>query len=409
MVQYIRMRFALCTALVAILFSAPFPALAAQIDLGFGNDAVYLVGSLISGKTVRLYASVRNLGTLDAEGYVQFYQGTVLVGQSQVISVRANGLADEVFVDFVVPVSSFNIRGELLGVNPADENPANNTYVTTVFNPLVDSDGDGVLDDKDNCAAISNPDQANLDGDTWGDACDKDRDGDGILDTRDNCTVNSNVDQRDLDSDGVGDVCDPIDNRPKPAPTVSSPSISGSPTVTPPTLQPTTNTPTTAPTSATTNPGASAASASTSVKKPPSSASDEGAVLEGSGDDGDRPTRGNFSSEPRASFNVIQRSWNRYAFLADQGAPDEYQFLWDFGDSKTARGRSVEHTFPGRGEYRVRLTVTDPLGAVSSDETMITISFFHFSNWQFALLLGALGTFLLILVIVMGKIRAKTE
>ena len=35
-----------------------------------------------------------------------------------------------------------------------------------------DSDGDGIFDSEDNCPNISNPNQADEDGDTIGDACD---------------------------------------------------------------------------------------------------------------------------------------------------------------------------------------------------------------------------------------------
>ncbi|MDB2409674.1 thrombospondin type 3 repeat-containing protein [Pseudomonadales bacterium] len=43
-----------------------------------------------------------------------------------------------------------------------------------------DVDGDGLVDDTDNCPADANPNQENLDGDNVGDVCDPDIDGDGV-------------------------------------------------------------------------------------------------------------------------------------------------------------------------------------------------------------------------------------
>lgn len=97
-----------------------------------------------------------------------------------------------------------------------------------------DTDGDGIADYLDNCPAIANganeDNQANLDGDALGDACDDDRDGDGALNTSDafpddaaetadtdsdtvgdntdNCPSDANANQLDLDSDSLGDACD---------------------------------------------------------------------------------------------------------------------------------------------------------------------------------------------------------
>ncbi|MBI2345804.1 MAG: thrombospondin type 3 repeat-containing protein [Deltaproteobacteria bacterium] len=121
-----------------------------------------------------------------------------------------------------------------------------------------DTDRDGIVDGKDNCATVPNADQRNTDGDLYangtggGDACDPDDDNDGLTDivesadprlhgwepdsdhygltgyddycdgpgtgygtiaaTRcqpsDNCGVRFNADQMDEDDNGVGDVCD---------------------------------------------------------------------------------------------------------------------------------------------------------------------------------------------------------
>jgi Thrombospondin type 3 repeat len=75
-----------------------------------------------------------------------------------------------------------------------------------------DTDGDGVADGVDNCPVLSNPSQADADGDGQGDACDPDDDGDGVADGADNCPTTSNPNQADADGDGQGDACDPDDD-----------------------------------------------------------------------------------------------------------------------------------------------------------------------------------------------------
>ena len=78
---------------------------------------------------------------------------------------------------------------------------------------VVDEDEDGVGDNVDNCIGVSNPSQANADGDTAGDACDdfpldpsetSDSDGDGVGDNAD-AFPNDPDETLDSDGDGVGD------------------------------------------------------------------------------------------------------------------------------------------------------------------------------------------------------------
>ncbi len=74
-----------------------------------------------------------------------------------------------------------------------------------------DSDQDGIPDTADNCISLSNNDQADLDQDHLGDACDDDRDGDGVKDQFDNCPTTPNGNQTDDNHNGQGDVCEPVD------------------------------------------------------------------------------------------------------------------------------------------------------------------------------------------------------
>jgi hypothetical protein len=113
-------------------------------------------------------------------------------------------------------------------------------FVPIFPNPALfeqDADGDGTPEGSDNCPALDNASQADLDGDGFGDACDPDEDGDGlsgdednapgdtdndgapngadddddgdgVADSSDNCALASNGGQENTDGDDQGDVCD---------------------------------------------------------------------------------------------------------------------------------------------------------------------------------------------------------
>ena len=68
-----------------------------------------------------------------------------------------------------------------------------------------DADIDGIADSSDNCPAIFNPSQSNLDSDNLGDVCDSDKDGDGIANEIDRNKV-SLVDESMLVSNDFTDV-----------------------------------------------------------------------------------------------------------------------------------------------------------------------------------------------------------
>jgi hypothetical protein len=76
----------------------------------------------------------------------------------------------------------------------------------------VDSDGDQIMDSKDNCPNIFNPNQLDVNNNNIGDECD-DFDGDSVIQSRDNCPSTPNMNQQDTDGDGIGDACDPDESR----------------------------------------------------------------------------------------------------------------------------------------------------------------------------------------------------
>jgi hypothetical protein len=87
--------------------------------------------------------------------------------------------------------------------------------VAIVPDGYLDLDEDGVVDGRDNCLEVANPDQLDADHDSVGDACDDvndDPDGDGVLADTDNCPDVWNASQADADADGAGDACDDDDD-----------------------------------------------------------------------------------------------------------------------------------------------------------------------------------------------------
>jgi uncharacterized delta-60 repeat protein len=105
---------------------------------------------------------------------------------------------------------------------------ATNALVGRVL--VEDTDSDGFGDAYDNCPIDANADQLNTDGDAQGNVCDSDddndgvpdindafplnanesvdTDGDGYGDNSDNCPLTANANQANLDGDAFGDVCD---------------------------------------------------------------------------------------------------------------------------------------------------------------------------------------------------------
>ena len=82
----------------------------------------------------------------------------------------------------------------------------------TAVDPTEDADNDGVNAGLDNCPATPNTDQADMDADGVGNACDADIDGDGFDNNADNCPRNASLDMTDSDNDLDGDICDADDD-----------------------------------------------------------------------------------------------------------------------------------------------------------------------------------------------------
>lgn len=359
-------------SLSSAVFS-PASLLAATADLGISASNIrFSEDTLYAGETVRLYATVRNYGEVDIEAKVIFYQGAVLIGSSQTVSVLADGGSDDVYVDYRVPQGTFNIRGVIQGQDPDDENAANDEAITGLFTSISDDDRDGVGNDEDNCVDESNADQADSDGDDAGDACDDDRDGDGVKNSK------------DAYPDDASKSADPVVVSEEPV-VVEEPVVAPEPIAVP---------------------------ASTSIQTVAAAVEDEPVVTavqtpeENPGIFG----FGTLSISPYAQFSYRRIDWRTYEFTAlPSEGEGEVTYGWDFGDGATSVQQTLVHAFPDAGQYVVTLAVVDEAGNMVSDAETFDISFFHLHNPWIQATLAVLFFVLLGLVWFLVRLKESKE
>ena len=337
-----------------------------QDDVSFSKDV------LIAGDTVRIYATVRTVGDEDVSGFVTFYQGSEVIGQSQVISLLAGGTPDQVFIDFVVPSSDFNILTMIKGTDPADQNTSNDSTITERFQPIFDEDRDGVVDGEDNCVDVANASQTNTDGDGEGDVCDNDDDNDGVSDEVEN-EIGTNPLKTDSDGDGIDDADDPypIGNDPveeevdsDEGSVVSDQNVEevGSPD------------------SATDVDSESVSALSKIVADLTTIAADDEEVEEDVAVESADVLASNLSVSPNAVFRYSRSSWNTFVFTVLEPEGEGRLYRWDFGDGITSSKREIEHAFATSGSYEVSLTIEDTSGNVSTERAVILVPFFTLQN-----------------------------
>ena len=351
---------ALSFFVASVVIFAQFPlsfARAATVDLALSaNNITFSTSTLYVGDTIRIYARVRNVGDTDATAYVLFFQGGMVIGASQVASLRANGNPDDVFVDFTVPNGTFNIRAALQGSSPQDLNPDNDIAITALFSPIADADRDGVIDEDDNCVNDVNTDRLDTDGDGKGDVCDTDDDNDSVTDANDPAPTDATITGISVPkpADVATPVATPATNTTTTATTTSSSSAP---------VPSTTSAPITESAAATTVEGVVAALSSSTSK---------------------------LTTSPLARFTSKQIDWRTYEFTLAEQPEDGVRFGWDFGDGATSVQSKITHAFSGPGTYTVTLAILNADGTTLSDAQTYDVSFFHLDNPQVILLIGAL-------------------
>jgi len=364
------------------------------IDLGIFAEGIDFSAPLTAGAKVRIYATVHNYGDVDVMGYVSFFQGTIPIGDSQVISIRNNSVPEEAFVDFVVPIGSFNIRAEIRGTDPQDQNPDNDVAISSLFVPDPDADVDSIPDDEDNCENVSNTDQADNEGDGIGDVCDDDDDNDGVDDDVEE-EVGSDPTNPDTDGDGVSDGSDayPTDPTRSELPSTEPEPISSDDPQ---------NDNSDSGSNATNNEGDNSGvfeSILGHVLGDNSNNEPDGLVA------GETDENGNFvaselQTSPNSIFSYRRIGWNEFEFIALAPDSPDYRFEWDFGDDVASNKGRVKHAYSETGEFEVVFQVTDPAGIIAGDSTIISVPFFSLENPVVLSLIGLLFLLLLILGVI---------
>ncbi len=352
-----------------IVLTIPLGARASSPDLALdANHISFSVPTLYAGDTIRIYARIRNVGDVDTTASVLFYQGGMVIGQSQAVSLRANGNPDDVFVDFTVPTGTFNIRAVLQGSTPQDVNAENDSAITPLYTAISDADRDGIIDEQDTCVNDANADQRDADGDGKGDVCDVDDDNDGVIDGDDPAPEDATVTGIVVPTPAVS----PTPATPIPA--SSAPTVSS-------------QTPSTA--SASSNPATV-----TSQTTAPSSAAVEASKFN------PFASISKLVVSPFARFTTWQTDWRTYEFTVVEQPKSGVQLSWDFGDGATSVQPHITHAFSGPGTYTVTLAIVNADGSVLSDAQVIDVSFFHLEN---PLVLCVIG---LLLAVVCGCVWA---
>lgn len=327
-------------------------------DLGINSKDIFFnkpIDELVEKQPVRIYAGIRNYGNKDVSASVIFLNGATVIKESQVVSVRAGGAVDEVYVDWIVPSGTFNILAQIKNQDPQDQNPSNDSALTKLITPLKDTDGDSLPDIKD-----------------------PDDDNDGVPD---DLEIVNNTDPLliDSDNDGVNDKDDvyPTDPTKSKLVVVTSP-----PVVTPePVIDQVTNLmEVKKEVTETVTPKPSVKQVKNSKPEP---VVEEKKIEYTTEAFQELQTMPGFELLSEVQIDKKELGWGRYNFSFTTNVPDiqpnDLIFEWDFGDGVTSKVNG-EHKFLRSGTYYVKLRVVGPWGNNISDVEIVNVPFWSIGN-----------------------------
>lgn len=305
-------------------------------DLALEQGSIRAKDAVIVGKTVRIYATVKNNSSVDLLGTVKFFDETkgVFIGDDQPVSAVGNG-TDEVFVDWEADsVGEKTITARVIPWVDAGDDPKNNKITTTIYvdedsdgdgqpnRQDPDDDNDGTNDDQD-AFPLDAAETTDTDNDGIGNNADEDDDNDGTPDVED-VFPEDGKETHDEDGDGVGDNADAF------------------------------------------------------PKDPKESVDEDNDGLGANVDPDDH----NLGPVPKIDLkDSVAMIGSSVAFDASQTTDPDGRvtaYSWDFGDGSKAKGVQVKKKYDEAGNYKVTLRATDDKGEYRT--TAVTMTIIH--RWQ---------------------------
>lgn len=175
----------------------------AKTDLSLSEaDITFSKEQIFAEDEVKIYARIFNSGDGDVFGFVSFSNNGKEIADPQPISVKPNTY-DDVFINWKATNGDNNIGAKIVGSNPLDDNPENNSVAKKSVFVDFDTDKDGIGDKND--TDIDNDGLTNEEEtEKKTDPQNPDTDDDKINDKIDVFPLDKN-EWRDTDGDKIGD------------------------------------------------------------------------------------------------------------------------------------------------------------------------------------------------------------